>query len=137
MNLDGVVSDLRAALGTIPALRVAEWGASSINTPAGLVLPPERIQYGTTYGDGCDRYPDLWVMVLVANPTSWRAFTELAPYCAGIGASSVRAAIEGFAYTACDPQTVKVTEGEFDVVKYAGVPYLAGIFHVDITGTEE
>lgn len=137
MDLAAVIGELREALDTIPGLRVAEWGASSISPPAGLVLPPERIQYGTTYGAGCDRYPDLWAMVLVANPTTWRAFTELAPYCAGSGDHSVRAAVEGYAFTACDPDAVKVTEGEFDTVKYAGTSYLAAIFHIDITGTEE
>ena len=136
MDLANVIGQLRSALGTIAGLRVPEWGASSISPPAALVLPPERIQYGTTYGAGCDRYPDLWAGVLVANPTSWRAFTELAPYCAGSGPKSVRTAIENYPYTACDPQTVKVTEGEFDVWKYAGIPYLAAIFHIDLTGTE-
>jgi hypothetical protein len=77
------------------------------------------------------------VLVLVPNPTTWRAFSELAPYCAGSGSSSVRAAVEGYAYTACDPQTVKVVDAEFDVVKYAGIPYLAAVFHVDLTGTEQ
>lgn len=136
MNVADVVDNLRGALGSIPALRVADWGAPKISTPAGLVLPPARIQYGITYGSGCDRYPDLWVMVLVDDPTNWRAYRELAPFCAGSGPSSVRAAIEGYPYTACDPQTVKVTEGEFDVVKYAGISYLAAIFHIDLTGTE-
>ena len=137
MNLDDVIGELRAALDTIDGLRVAEWGAAKVSAPAAVVLPPERIEYGTTYGAGCDRYPDVWVMVLVDDPTNWRAFKELAPYCAGSGSSSVRAVVEGYAYTACDPQTVKVTEGEFDVVKYAGIPYLAAIFHIDITGTED
>lgn len=136
MNVEYVMGDLRAALDTIPGLRVFELGASKISAPAGLVLPPERIQFGTTYGAGCDRYPDVWLMVLVDDPTNWRSYTELAPYCAGSGPTSVRAAVEGYPYTACDPQTVKVTEGEFDVVKYAGIPYLAAIFHVDLIGTE-
>lgn len=136
MNLAEVADEVRAALRAVPTLRVPEFGASSINVPAGLVLPPERIQFGTTYGPGCDRYPDLWVMVLVADPTSWRSFQALAPFCAGSGTHSVREAIEAFPYTTCDPQSVKVTEGEFDVVKFAGIPYLAAIFHTDITGTE-
>lgn len=136
MNMTAVLGELRSALSTLPKLRVAEWGQSSLSPPAGLVLPPERIQYGTTYGPGCDRYPDVWVMVLVPNPTEWRAYLDLAPYTDGSGPKSVRTALESYPYTACDPQTVKVTEGEFDVVKYAGIPYLAAIFHVDLTGTE-
>jgi hypothetical protein len=136
MNLADVIDNVRSALGTIPSLRVADWGAAKVTAPAGLVLPPEKIEFGLTYGAGCDRYPDLWVMVLVDDPTNWRAWRELAPYVAGSGASSVRAALEGFAYTACDPQCVKVTSAEFDVVKYAGVSYLAAIFHLDLTGTE-
>lgn len=136
MNVADVVENLRSALGTISGLRVAEWGAPKISAPAALVLPPERIDFGVTYGAGCDRYPDLWVMVLVDDPTNWRSYQQLAPYCASSGPTSVRAAIEGFPYTACDPQTVKVTSAEFDVVKYAGISYLAGIFHTDLTGTE-
>jgi hypothetical protein len=136
MNLAGVIDDVRSALGTVPGLRVADWGAPKISTPAALVLPPEKIEFGATYGDTCDRYPDLWVMVLVDDPTNWRAYRELAPFVNGSGPSSVRAAIEGFAYTSCDPQTVNVVSAEFDVVKYAGVSYLAAIFHTDLTGTE-
>lgn len=136
MNLTDVVGELRAAVGTIAGLRVPAWGEQSITPPAALVLPPNRIEFGTTYGDTCDRYPDVWVLVLVPDPDDWRAYAQLAPYCDGSGASSVRAAIEGYAYTACDPQTVKVADAEFDVVKYAGIPYLAAVFHVDLTGTE-
>lgn len=137
MNLGDVMDDLRAALATIDGLRVPAWGEQNITPPAGIVLPPNRIEYGVTYGAGCDRYPDVWVMVLVPDPDDWRAYAAIAPYCDGSGASSVRAAIEGYAYTSCDRQAVRVAEAEFDVVKYAGIPYLAAIFHTDLTGTEE
>lgn len=135
MDLTDVVDEIRDALGGITGLRIPEWGVQKINPPAALVMPPERIEYGTTYGPTCDRYPDLRVMVLVPNPTTWRAMQQLAPYADGSGAKSVRAAIEDYTFTACDPDAVKVTEAEFDVVSYNEIPYLAAIFRLDITGT--
>lgn len=135
MNLINVVAELQAALGTISGLRVPKWGVDKINPPAGLVMPPERIDYDETYGRGKDRFPDLEVAVLVPNPTSWRAVQDLAPYLDGSGSKSVKLALEAYAYTALDRQSLQVKWGEFDVVTYAGTPYLAAIFHLDLLGT--
>jgi hypothetical protein len=134
MDLTDVIDDIRGALDTITGLRVPEWGVQKISPPAALIMPPERIDYDETYGRGKDRYPDIEVMVMVANPTTWRAFQELAPYLDGSGAKSVKAAIEAYAYTACDPQSVRVAWAEVDVVAYAGTPYLAAIFHTELIG---
>jgi hypothetical protein len=134
MNLADVAEEIRAALDTIAGLRVPEWGEQRINPPAALVMLPERISYDETYGRGCDRYPDVEVLVLVPNPTTWRAVQDLAPYADGSGSKSVKQAVEAYPYTACDPGAVRVAWCEFDVVKYADVPYLAAIFHLDITG---
>jgi hypothetical protein len=135
MDLNDVVGEIRAALDTIAGLRVPEWGVQSITPPAALVLPPERIDFDDTYGRGKDRYPDMEAVVLVANPTTWRAMEMLAPYADGSGAQSVKAAIEGYAFTACDPESVRVAYVEFEVATYAGTPYLAAIFHIELTGT--
>jgi hypothetical protein len=135
VNLITVVAELQAALGTISGLRVPKWGVSNINPPAGLVMPPERIDYDETYGRGKDRFPDLEVAVLVPDPTSWRAVETLAPYLDGSGSKSIKAALEAYPYTAFDRQSLRVAWGEFDVVTYAGTPYLGAIFHLDLLGT--
>jgi hypothetical protein len=134
MDLADVVDELRAALDTIPDLKVPEWGAQRVTAPAALVMPPERIVFDETYGRGVDRYPDVEVLVLIANPTSWQAFRELAPYVNGSGPRSVKAALEAFEYTACDGDALQVSEADFDVVAYSGVQYLAAIFHLNIPG---
>jgi hypothetical protein len=135
MELTGVVNEIRAALDTIAGLRVPAWGIQSITPPAALVLPPERIDYDDTYGRGKDRYPDLEVAILVGNPTTWQAMKELAPYANGSGAKSVKAVVEAYAFTTCDPASVRVAYAEFEVATYAGTPYLAAIFHIELTGT--
>lgn len=137
MNLDDVVEDLRAALDTITDLRVPEWGVKSITPPAALVTLPQRIDFDQTYVRGSDRYPDLEVYVLVAHPSDRRSVREVAPYCAGAGPKSVKQAIESYAYTACDKGSVRVVSCEFESVRFAENPYLAAIFHVDLTGDGE
>lgn len=134
MNLDDVTDELRAALDTIDGLRVPPWGSESISAPAALVGLPVRIDYDETYDRGADRYPDLEIYVLVDKPQDRQVRERLAQYVAGAGSKSVKQAIESYAYTSCDPQTVRVASCEFEEVKYAGVPYLAAIFHVDLTG---
>jgi hypothetical protein len=137
VNLTDVIGELREALDTITGLRVPEWGVQKVTAPAALINPPERIDYDDTYGRGKDRYPDLEVMILVANPRSWRALQDLSAYTDGAGPHSVKAAIEGYPYTACDPQSVRVAWSEFEVVTYSDVPYLAAIFHIELTGKGE
>lgn len=132
-----VVEQLRDALATIDGLRTPEWGAASITAPAALVMLPDTIQYGTTYGADTDRFPDLQVVVLIAKPESWRSVRQLAPFLDGSGPQSVRQALEDYPYTACDAGCVKVKSVDFDTATYAGVLYLAAMFHLDIIGTRE
>lgn len=133
MNLLDVADEVRAAMDTISGLRVPEWGVQRIAAPAGIVLLPERVDYHSAYGRGTDLYKDMDALVLVANPETRQAWEQLSPYVDGTGASSIITAIEGYTYTECDDVTV--TWAEFDVVSYAGTPYLAAIFHLDIIGT--
>lgn len=127
-----MAAELQVALQTITGLRVPAWGVQRISPPAAIIPLPERIEYDSTYGRGSDRYPDLPVIVLVANPTQRTSRKEIAAYADGSGAKSVKAAIQAHTYTSCD--TVRVASCEFDTVKYAAVDYLAAIFHLDITG---
>lgn len=132
MNLDDVANELRAALTTIDGLNVPEWGVQRITPPAAVVALPERIDYDATYSRGADRIEDWVVLVLVARPADPEARKAIAEYADGSGPRSVKAAIEAYAFTACD--SVTVTSAEFDPVTYAGTEYLAAMFHLDITG---
>ena len=134
MDLIDVIDEVRDALGTITGLRVPEWGEQNISTPAALVIPPDRIDYDETYGRGADRYPDLQVVILVDDPTEWRSYAQLAPYLDGAGAKSVKTAIEDYAFTACDKESVRLAWGEIDQVSYVGIARLAAVFHIELMG---
>ena len=131
-----MTGQLRAALSTIPGLRVPAWGITAIQAPAGIVALPDRLLFDQTYHGGAargtDTFKDVPIVVLVGAPTERSSILAVAKYVAGSGPQSVKAALEGYAYTACD--FVHVEFAEFDVPKYAGIDYLAATFHTDIVG---
>lgn len=132
MNLDAVANELRDALATIDGLSRPEWGVQRINPPAAVVALPDEVTYDLVYRRGGDRIADWQLLVLVARPTQPEARRAIAAYADGAGAQSVKAAIEGHTYAACDEVTV--TRAEFEVVTYAGTEYLAAVFHLDVVG---
>lgn len=135
MNLDQVAAELTTALRTISGLRVPPWGVEKITPPAAIIALPERIDFDGTYQRGTDRYPDLPVIVLVGRPNNRTARKAIAAYAAGSGPTSVKQAIEAHTYTSCD--MVHVAWAEFTDATYAGTPYLACIFHCEISGKGE
>jgi len=137
VDLIAVTGELRAALGTIPGLRVPAWGTMSVQPPAGIVALPDRLLFDQTYrgqsARGTDTFKDVPIVILVGAPTERSSILALAKYVAGSGPQSVKAALEGHNYgTVCD--FVHVEFAEFDVPKYAGTDYLAATFHADIVG---
>lgn len=132
MNLDDVAGELGAALKTIDGLRVPEWGVRKVTPPFVLIPLPDLITFDATYGRGSDRIEDWQLLVLKDRPTTPESRRAIAEYAAGSGPKSVKAAVEGYAYTACDD--VRVVSAEFDVVQFDGVDYLAVMFHLDISG---
>lgn len=132
MDLDAVAGELRAALLTVPGLRVPLWGVKTVQPPAAVVTLPDRITYDETYGRGTDVYPDLPVVLLVGAPEQRASRRTLAQYAAGAGPKSIKAALEAYTYTSCD--TVTVPWAEPEPARYAGVDYLGMIFHVHIVG---
>ncbi|MFI1195512.1 hypothetical protein ACH4T9_19955 [Micromonospora sp. NPDC020750] len=132
MNLGAVAEELRAALGVIEGLNVAEWGVKRVQSPAAVVSLPERVDYDATYGRGSDQLTDMAVLVLIARPTDPATLREVATYADGSGPRSVKAAIEAHTYTSCD--SVTVVSAEFERVSYADIEYLAAMFRLDITG---
>lgn len=133
MDLEDVAAELGTALATIAGLRVPPWGVERVTPPAAIIALPERIEYDYSgYNRGADRFPDLAVVVLVGKPEQRASRKAIAAYADGSGPKSVKAAVEAHTYTSCD--TVRVAWAEFDDAKYAGVDYLAAIFHLDIVG---
>lgn len=132
MNLEAVAGELHTALAAISGLRRPPWGVEKISPPAAIIALPERIDYDSTYGRGSDHIPDVAVIVLVGRPNARTARKQIAAYADGSGPKSVKVAIEAHTYTSCD--SVHVAWAEFDTAKYAGIDYLAAIFHLDIVG---
>lgn len=132
MDLYAVMGEVGNALKTITGLRVAAWGAKTINVPAAVVALPDEILFDQTYGRGSDKISDLLVFVMVGDARRDDAVKTLAAYCAGSGAKSVKAKVEAYAYTTA--HTVVVTKCLFPDVTFAGAPYLAAEFHLDIIG---
>ncbi|MGA5306515.1 hypothetical protein [Micromonospora taraxaci] len=134
MDVQIIADELSAALKTIDGLTVPEWGVQRVSPPFALIPLPdgEGITYDLTYGRGGDRIPDWPVLVLIDRPARPESRRAIAAYATGSGATSVKEAIEGHTYTACDPP--RVASCEFDVVSYAGTDYLAAMFHLDISG---
>jgi hypothetical protein len=132
VDLYAVSEELRTALGTIAGLRTPPWGVEAVQAPAALVTLPERVDFDETYGRGKDRYPDLEVVILVGAPEQRASIKALAAYVAGSGAKSVKAVLEAYAWTTCD--SVRVVFADFPRATYAGTPYLAAAFHLDIIG---
>lgn len=132
LNLDDVTEEIRTILASLPKLNVPPWGSERIAAPAALVTLPEQISYQGTYGRGIDQYERLQVLVLVSSPYMPQAKTNLAPFVAGAGPQSVAKAIEDHEFTSADDVTV--TTAEFEVVTFAGTPYLAAIFTLEAVG---
>jgi hypothetical protein len=131
MDLNDVMDEVAAQLDTISGLRCFAYPPDDVQPPAAIVSYPEAITFDETYGRGMDRMTmPVWLLVdRVVDRTS-RA--RLAAYCAGSGASSVKAVLESGTYTAF--HTVRVTGVEFESVTVAGTEYVAAIFDLDIAG---
>ncbi len=134
MDLAGVMDEIAVALRTIPALteRTYAWPVASVVPPAAIVSYPDSIDWDRTYSRGSDRYTGLPVVIVEANPTDRATRDRIAAYCAGSGASSVKAAIQSGTYTKCGKP--RVTKASFDTYTIGGNPYMVAIFELDITG---
>lgn len=132
MNVSDVMDQLTTALGTITGLRAYAWARDSITPPAALVMLPTSYTFDETYGRGSDR-ASFDVVVCVGRADDRSAFKAIGAYANGSGASSIKAALDGGTYTACD--SVRTTSVTFDVVRIAGTDYLAATFEVDVYGT--
>lgn len=131
MNLADVMDDLGAALDTIDGLRVHAYGADRITPPAAVIAWPEELTYDAAMQRGADQ-AEIPVVVLVARADVRTARDVLARYCDGVGAHSVKSAVDGYTATAYD--SARVMRVEFGPATFAAVEYLAATFYIDVIG---
>ena len=134
MNLGDVMTEVETALKTVTNLRVYGWSAKAIAPPAAIVTLPENVLFHQSYGVGSSKLDDLIVLLMVSRATNRTAVKDLMPYVAETGAKSVKAVLEGWTPAAGVWDILTVLSVEFDAVSYAGTPYLAAMFHTEITG---
>lgn len=132
MNIDAVLTELATALDTIAGLRVYDHVPDAIAPPAALVAYAEHLDYQISYGRGMDRI-DWPIIIAVGRVSDRTAPRRLAPYLSGSGASSIKAALDGGTYTACDDVTV--VSAENDVLTVGSIDYIAAAFTARITGS--
>jgi hypothetical protein len=130
VNLGNVMDELGTALEAIDGLRVHPYYADRITPPSAVVAWPD-IDYDATFGRGADRLT-VPVYVLVGKVDARSSRDRLAVYLDGGDTKSVKAALEGGTYTACD--SVRVTSATVESIEVAAVEYLGGVFQVDIIG---
>lgn len=130
------MEEIAVALRTIPRLagkRTYGYPPDSVEPPAAIVGYPE-IDFDQTYGRGMDRWT-VPVHVVVSRVDDRAGRRLIGPYISGSGVSSVKAAIDGGTYTACDEATP--SEASVKVVTVGGDEYLAAEFAVDVVGSGE
>jgi hypothetical protein len=125
------MDQLTTQLDTIAGLRCFGYPPDSITPPAAIVTYPEELLFDATYDRGADTIT-LPVIVAVGKVHDRATRNLVDAYCAGSGASSIKAVIEAGTYTAFD--TVRVTRAEFDIVTIGSGDYLAAVFDLDIIG---
>jgi hypothetical protein len=131
MNLADVMDEIGAALSTIDDLRVYPYNADSVQPPAAVIGWPDQIEYDQTYGRGSDKITlPMWVVVDRQDQRTSR--DRLAVYLDGAGDSSIKAAVDGGTYTACD--TVRIATASPVALTLGGVDYLGAAFDIEITG---
>lgn len=131
MNLNDVMDELGAQLGTIPNLNVYDFPADHVTPPAAVVSYPDEITYDVTYVRGGDRMT-IPVIILAGKAFDRSSRDKLAAYAAGSGPQSIKQVLEAGEYTAMD--SIRLMTAEFDIVRIAGVDYAAAMFDVDIIG---
>jgi len=127
--LDEIAERVRA----VPSLagRSYEWTPGSITPPAAMVGLPGPGTYDVTYGRGTDRSAGS-LMVFLGRPSDRSTRDLFLAYIDGDGDESVKAAVDGDDYTACD--SVTVTGWDVDIVNIGGTDYLTAVFDLDIIG---
>jgi hypothetical protein len=131
MNLADVMDQLAERLDSISGLNAFPFPPDHIDAPAAIVDYPEEVTFDETYGRGMDRMR-VPVVLVVARRDERSTRDELAAFCNGSGARSVKQVLESGDYTAFD--TIRVVDINIDPFTIAGVEYVGGLFTLDIAG---
>lgn len=133
MKLGDVMDELADAVRTVPSLqgRTYAWDVQSISAPAAFVPFPEGT-FDLTYQRGMDRI-NLNVVVVVDAVDSRSSRDRMLAYMSGDGAESIKAAVEGYTYTALDSVRVESVSIEEYIIE--DIPLVAAIFPCDIIGS--
>lgn len=132
MNVASLMDELGAALETVDGLRVFPYSADKVSPPAAIVGWPDPLTYDATMARGADQLT-LPVYVMVGRLDARTSRDRLALYLDGAGESSIKAAIDGGTYTACD--SARVASANVEALASGGVEYLGAVFDVEITGS--
>lgn len=133
MKLNDVMDEVAEAFGAATGLNAYGWPEANPALPAVVLNYPETVDYDITYGRGEDTITDLQVIVLIGNPQDRDTRDKAAQWADGDGAASIKALVEGFAYTSCDD--VQVVRASFEAGPVAGIPCLHIIFSCNVTGS--
>jgi hypothetical protein len=131
MKISQVRAELADRLARIDGLRVFRYVPKTISPPAAVVGWPEPVDYDGTLGRGMDSLT-VPVLVAVSDLHAESASDAVDAYLDGHGPRSVKAVLDGGDYGACD--AVIVSEARVEPISVAGIPYLAAIFDVAVTG---
>lgn len=128
-----VREQIGAALRTIPSLsgRTYPWNAGKVTPPAAVTDLPERGAFDEAYQRGADVITYTF-MVVVGPPNDRSSADRFSDYVSGSGPESVKVAVDGFGYTACDVVTVQSWQAV--VATFADVSYLAAEFTAEVLG---
>lgn len=137
MDLYAVMTEVDTRLRAIPGIRTTSIGAdTAVTPPAAVQYLPDRLDFDLTYGRGMDKATDLIVVVFIGRQSLRSAVSALAPYVAGSGTRSVKAALDSStaAYASCSDFQVLYAEIDYSA-RLAGTDYLAALFHCNFAGS--
>lgn len=129
--MDAIADRLKTITG--PPLRCFAYPPGTLTPPAAVVAYPDTYTFDATYGRGMDRM-SLPVVLVVGKVSDRSARNQLAEYCAGEGARSVKAVLESDEDSYGVFDTVRVEDIDFDVATIGGTDYISAVFTLDIAG---
>lgn len=133
LDLNAVMDGLGVALATITGLRVFDYPVEKFDPPAAVVGLPTEVPYDNTKARGQDRatFP---VFVAVGGAFERAARDALAPYVAGAGASSIKAALQADRTLggACGTLQVRAARSDGSGITVNGVRYTGAVFEVEV-----
>lgn len=141
MDLRDVMQELADRCESALGIRAYGHPVKQPQPPCAVVAYPSKI----TFDDGGQRGADVMnigVVVIVGDVEESSTRDDLAAYCKGSGAQSVKAALQGRGYTAMRYVTVEdidfdtyTPEGETaPIAAIGGAQYMCAIFNVTVRG---